>query len=173
MRMRQIVAILSLLLCVVVVLAGGKSSTVSRLTADFKQTRTTKMLSSSAVSTGRMFYRAPATLRWEYTSPYALAFDMNGDKVTFTRNGRRTELDRQESKMFREMGRVMMNSVVVSSRKRSMDLQLPNGLRALYKSVTLYFNASTHLAERIVMVEKNGDKMEIELRNVIIYPFID
>ena len=60
----------------------------------------------------------------------------------------------------------MLGSVVVSSKQKQMEMPLSKQLRALYKSVTLYFNHSTHLVERIVMIEKNGDKTEIELKNV-------
>ena len=102
----------------------------------------------------------------EYTTPYACTLVMNGQKVMFKRNGRKDVMDTQKNKMFREIGRVMLGSVVVSSKQKQMEMPLSKQLRALYKSVTLYFNHSTHLVERIVMIEKNGDKTEIELKNV-------
>ncbi|MBR4268541.1 MAG: outer membrane lipoprotein carrier protein LolA [Prevotella sp.] len=165
--MKNIIRIVILLLiCSVNLLAQNGTVTIKSLTADFKQTKTMKMLGSSMVSTGKMCYASPDKLRWEYTTPYAYTLVMNGQKVMFKRNGRKDVMDTQKNKMFREIGRVMLGSVVVSSKQKQMEMPLSKQLRALYKSVTLYFNHSTHLVERIVMIEKNGDKTEIELKNV-------
>lgn len=165
--MKNIIRIvILLLLCSVNLLAQNGTVTIKSLTADFKQTKTMKMLGSSMVSTGKMCYASPDKLRWEYTTPYACTLVMNGQKVMFKRNGRKDVMDTQKNKMFREIGRVMLGSVVVSSKQKQMEMPLSKQLRALYKSVTLYFNHSTHLVERIVMIEKNGDKTEIELKNV-------
>lgn len=167
--MKNIIRIVVLLLlCTVNLLAQNGTVTIKSLTADFKQTKTMKMLGGSMVSSGKMSYASPDKLRWEYTTPYACTLVMNGQKVMFKRNGRKDVMDTQKNKMFREIGNVMLGSVVVSSNQKQMNMPLSKQLRAIYKSVMLYFNQHTHLVERIVMIEKNGDKTEIELKNVTV-----
>lgn len=69
------------------------------------------MLKSSVSSRGKMYYSKPNRLRWEYTSPYRYQFVMNGQTVTM-RNARGTSrADVAQSKVFKEITRIMMSSV--------------------------------------------------------------
>lgn len=125
--MKNIIRIvILLLLCSVNLLAQNGTVTIKSLTADFKQTKTMKMLGSSMVSTGKMCYASPDKLRWEYTTPYACTLVMNGQKVMFKRNGRKDVMDTQKNKMFREIGRVMLGSVVVSSKQKRWRCRCPS-----------------------------------------------
>lgn len=136
------------------------------LQADFRQTKTMKMLGDKLVSQGKMYYSASDKLRWEYTSPYTYTFIMNGQKVLLKKGGRKDVVDTSKNKMFREIGKVMMNSLVVTSTKQQMDLPQTKQMKSLYKRIVIYFNQKTHLVERVVMYEKNGDQTDIELKNV-------
>ena len=82
------------------------------------------------------------------------------------KGGRKDVVDTSKNKMFREIGKVMMSSLVVSSTQRQMDLPLTKQMKSLYKRIVIYFNQKTHLVERVVMYEKNGDQTDIELNNV-------
>lgn len=139
---------------------------IKTLQADFKQTKTMKMLGDKMVSQGKMYYSATDKLRWEYTSPYTYTFVMNGQKVMLKKGGRKDVVDTSKNKMFREIGKVMMSSLVVSSTQRQMDLPLTKQMKSLYKRIVIYFNQKSHLVERVVMYEKNGDQTDIELNNV-------
>lgn len=50
----------------------------SQLTALFTQTRHSPLLTQDQVSHGRMEYRAPDYLRWEYTDPQAVVWLLDG-----------------------------------------------------------------------------------------------
>ena len=146
--------------------SSASGNGIKTLQADFRQTKTMKMLGDKMVSQGKMYYSASDKLRWEYTSPYTYTFIMNGQKVLLKKGNRKDVVDTSKNKMFREIGKVMMNSLVISSTQRQMDMSLTKQMKSLYKRIVVYFNQKTHLVERVVMYEKNGDQTDIELKNV-------
>lgn len=150
-------------LCIMMLCANAQVHTIQ---ADFTQTKTMKMLGDKMVSHGKMYYQQSDKLHWEYTTPYKYTFVMNGSKVMLKRDGRSDVIDANRNKMFREIGRIMLSSVTVSSKQKTAELPLSKQMKALYKKIVLHFNANTHLVERVVMYEKNGDTTDIELKNV-------
>lgn len=58
---------------------------IRTIQADFVQTKALKILKEPLVSTGRFFYQAPATVRWEYFTPLRVVTIVNrGDVRRFT-----------------------------------------------------------------------------------------
>ena len=55
-------------------------SVILNLTADFTQIKSVAMMREPQVSQGKMVYRAPDYLKWEYTSPNAVVWEMNGQE---------------------------------------------------------------------------------------------
>ena len=56
-------------------------STVKSIRTDFIQEKRMKILARPLVSEGRFFYRSPADIRWEYTSPVRSILLMEGGDV--------------------------------------------------------------------------------------------
>ena len=50
----------------------------------FVQEKTSTMLAEPSVSEGLMYFVAPDKMRWEYTSPYAFALVVNGERIEMT-----------------------------------------------------------------------------------------
>ena len=55
-------------------------SVILSLEADFVQTKNVAMLNEPQVSTGHLSYRAPDYIRWAYTSPQTLVWEVNGEQ---------------------------------------------------------------------------------------------
>ncbi len=142
------------------------SAQTKTIQADFVQTKTMKMLGDKMVSRGKMHYQHNNKLRWEYTAPYTYTFVMNGNKVLLKKGNRKDVINTSKNKMFKEIGRIMMSSIVVTSKQRTMELPLSKSMKSLYKKIILHFNPKTTMVEKVVMYEKNGDTTEIELKNV-------
>lgn len=79
---------------------------------NFVQTKHLKMLNDKMVSNGIMYYQQPNKLRWEYTTPYSYTFILNDSKVLLKKGERNDVIDVNQNKMFKEIARMMMNSVV-------------------------------------------------------------
>ena len=54
---------------------------IESIQADFTQEKHLKILAKPIISTGKLLFQAPASLRWEYTSPFASILLMHEGKV--------------------------------------------------------------------------------------------
>lgn len=54
---------------------------IESIQADFSQEKHLKILAKPIISTGKLLFQAPASLRWEYTSPFASILLMHEGKV--------------------------------------------------------------------------------------------
>ena len=149
---------------------------------DFVQTKHLKMLSDKMVSKGRMYYQQKNKLRWEYTSPKKYVFVLNDTKVRI-KNGNRTDVvDTNQNKVFKEIARIMMNSVVGKclndDKEYKVDISasgsdwiatlspLRKNMRQLFKRIVIHFDKQRAVVSRVELLEKNDDRTVIELKNV-------
>jgi outer membrane lipoprotein carrier protein len=151
------------------------------LQCDFVQTKHLKMLNDKLVSHGKMYYKKSDKLRWEYTTPYHYIFILNGSQVLLKNEKRNDIIDVNQNKVFKEIARLMMNSVVGKSLSDSRDFSskiassnseliatltpMRKDLKQMFKEISLYFSRNTSLVYKVILVEKNGDKTVIELKN--------
>lgn len=157
------------------------ASQLQTLQCDFVQTKHLKMLNDKLVSHGKMYYKKSDKLRWEYTTPYHYIFILNGSQVLLKNEKRNDIIDVNQNKVFKEIARLMMNSVVGKSLSDSRDFSskisssnseliatltpMRKDLKQMFKQISLYFSKSTSLVYKVILVEKNGDKTVIELKN--------
>ena len=158
------------------------ASSMKSMQCDFVQTKHIKMLNEKMVSRGKMYYQQPNKLRWEYTSPYSYTFVLNGTKVLISKGKRNDVINVNQSKMFKEIARIMMNSVVgkcltdtrdfkttiVGSASEYVATLYPQQkqMRQMFQKIVLHFNKVKSTVAMVELVEKQGDKTIIELKNV-------
>ena len=149
---------------------------------DFVQTKQLKMLNDKMVSKGRMYYQQGNKLRWEYESPYRYVFVLNDSKVVLMNSSRSDVIDVNQNKMFREIVRIMMNTVVGNCLTDEKDFKvgidtsdleyvatlfpLRKDLKQMFSKIVLHFNRQKKMITQVVLLEKNGDTTVIELKNV-------
>jgi outer membrane lipoprotein carrier protein len=158
------------------------ASAMKTMQCDFTQTKHLRMLNDKMTSKGRMYYQQTNRLRWEYTSPYSYTFILNDDKVLLKNAQRNDVIDVNKNKLFREIARIMMNSVVGTSLTDDKSFKstiATNGsewtatllpqrkdLRQLFQKIILHFNRTNAMVKQVELIEKNGDKTVIELNNI-------
>ena len=158
------------------------ASTMKTMQCDFTQTKHLKMLNDKMTSKGRMYYQQTNRLRWEYTSPYSYTFILNDDKVLLKNKQRNDVIDVNKNKLFREIARIMMNSVVGTSLTDDKSFKstiATNGnewiasllpqrkdLKQLFQKIILHFNRTNAMVKQVELIERNGDKTVIELNNI-------
>lgn len=161
---------------------GQVAATMKTMQCDFVQTKHLKMLNDKMVSKGIMFYQQSNCLRWEYTSPYTYTFILNNDKVLLKNKKRNDVIDVNQNKVFKEIARIMMNSVVGNclqddkSFKSSISvvggewvatlLPLRKDMKQMFQSIVLHFSQKQAVVTQVELTEKNGDKTVIELKNI-------
>ena len=158
------------------------AAAMKTMQCDFVQTKHLKMLNDVMVAQGKMYYQQSSKLRWEYTNPYAYIFVLNGDKVLLKNRQRNDVIDVNQNKMFREIASIMMSSVVgncLSDDKTfKTTITTANGewiatlvpkrkdMRQMFQKIVLHFNQQRAVVSCVEMIEKNGDKTVINLKNI-------
>lgn len=149
---------------------------------DFVQTKTVRMLNSKLISRGKMYYQQTGKLRLQYLSPYQYTFVLNGNQVKLKSQGRNDVINVEQNKMFKEITRIMMNSVLGKCVDSSRDFKVAlsgsgNNWKALmtpqsktmkqmFQSISVVFNYQRGTVSAVQLVEKNGNKTVIVLKNV-------
>ena len=155
---------------------------VRSMQCEFVQTKHLRMLNDDMVSRGLMFYQQGNGLRWEYVAPYAYVFIISGDRVLLGNGRRRDVIDVNTNRLFGEIARIMMGSVVGSSldddRNFRSSIAVSGGewvatllpqrkeMRQLFQRILLHFSPGQATVTRVELLEKNGDRTVIDLKNV-------
>lgn len=157
--------------------AGLKSMSCS-----FTQTKHLSLLSDKMVSEGKMSYKQPDKLRWEYTSPYQYLFIFNGSKVYVGNKSRKDVIDTQTNKVFKEVARIMMSTVTGTALSNSADFSIDvvdgsstwkvtlipkkKEMKGMFTKIELSFNKSNLMIAEINIYEKNNDRTNIRIKDV-------
>jgi len=158
------------------------AAAVKTMECDFVQTKQLKLLNDKLVSKGRMYYHQSDRLRWEYLSPYTYTFILNGNKILL-KNARKSDvIDTNQNKIFREIARMMMSSVVGDCLSNEKDFKSSiattptewvatlepkrKDMRQMFRQIILHFNRSKSMVSCVELIEAKGDKTIIELKNV-------
>ena len=158
------------------------ATSMKSMQCDFVQTKYLKMLNDKMVSKGKMYYQQSNKLRWEYISPYSYAFVLNGSKALISKGKRNDVINVNQSKMFKEIARIMMNSVVGNCLTDKKDFKVSlaasgtdyiatlypqqKQMKQMFQKIILHFNKAKSTVSKVELVEKKGDKTIIELKNV-------
>lgn len=152
---------------------------------DFVQTKHTKLLTSASVSRGTLSYRSPDRLCWEYTSPTAHTFLIDGQKVVMTDGRGSREVDTRRHRMYREMARLMTNIMSGQSLVGDHDFEVSftpanekktewiatlvprrKEVRRMFSTIILRITAAQWLVRQVELVEAKGDRTVVELKNI-------
>ena len=134
------------------------------------------------VSRGQMWCEQPNMLRWQYNTPYTYTFILNNNKVTVKKGNHSDVIDVNKNKMFKEIARIMMNSVLGKVLTDKADFKssvihkgnyyivtlIPQKkeMKHMFTSILLYYDTKLKLVTKVEMHEKNGDSTLIELKNI-------
>ncbi len=158
------------------------ASNMKSMQCDFVQTKYVKLLNEKMVSRGKMYYQQSNKLRWEYVSPYSYTFLLNGSKVLISKGKRNDVINVNQSKMFKEIARIMMNSVVGNCLNDDKDFKVSlvgnnteyvatlypqqKQMLQMFQKIILHFSKAKSTVSTVELIEKKGDKTIIELKNV-------
>ena len=168
---------------------NAAAASMQSMQASFVQTKTIRMLDDKLVSKGRMYYSRSDKLRWEYVSPYTYTFVLNGAKVKMSKGGRSDVVDVNGSKMFKEIARLMMNSVVgrcpdddkdfavsISPSQKEWIVTLTpknKNIKQMFTSIVLRFDKQRSVVTSVLLTERNGDTTLIQLSDIKLNTAID
>lgn len=165
-------------------MVGKASAEMESLECDFVQTKHLKILNDKMVSKGKMYYAQPGRLRWEYTSPYTYTFILNDSQVLLKNSTRSDVIDVNQNKIFKEIARLMMNSILgnclTDEKSFQTDIEtkgqewiatlvpLKKDMKQMWTKLVLHFDSVKKSVVMVEMHEKTGDYTEIRLDNIMI-----
>lgn len=158
------------------------SAQMRSLECDFVQTKFMHILDDKMVSKGKMYYQQADKLRWEYVTPYTYTFILNESQVLLKNDNRSDVIDVNQNKIFKEIARLMMNSIVgnclsdVKTFKTNVEVSgkdwvatlLPQkkDMKQMWNKLILHINPDLKIVYRVEMHEPSGDYTIIDLTNV-------
>lgn len=138
---------------------------ILHLSADFRQTKQSVMLVDEQVSVGHLTYRAPDYLRWEYTSPIQLVWELDGEKSNV-------------SPQVKRLLKLIMQTIACDKLQTTDDFEVSvkNGvchllpknreLKQFFTNIQLEIDSTTKVAKKVILTEKNGDVSTIVFYNI-------
>jgi len=87
---------------------AGKTETIK---SDFVQYKHLDFLTSDVKTSGKMMFKAPDLVRWEYTDPYQYSVVFNENQLLINDGGTKSKVDIGNSKLFRKLNELIVNSV--------------------------------------------------------------
>lgn len=155
---------------------------IETMSCTFVQTKYLSLLSDKMVSEGTMVYKQSDKLRWEYTTPYKYQFIFNGTKVYVGNKSRKDVVDINTNKVFKEVARIMMNTVTGKALSNSSEFTVDvadaktgylitlipkkKELKQMFSKIDLTFTKSDTMISEVSIYEKNGDRTNIKLNGI-------
>lgn len=91
-----------------VIATANNTHTIS---SDFVQKKHLSFLTNDIETIGKLHFKAPDWIRWEYTDPYAYSVVFKNEKLHINDEGNKNEIDLAANKMFQSMNKLMANSI--------------------------------------------------------------
>ena len=148
----------------------------------FVQEKTSSMLAEPSVAEGTMHYAAPDRMRWEYTTPYAFALVVNGERLVKVTDGKTEVLEGNAGRMYQGMVNLIIGS---ASGKKLFDTTVfdivfydDNGfwradmtpkrrdMKRMFSQLVFRFDKKTNGISRVEFVSANGDVTSIRFEEI-------
>ncbi|HKJ49246.1 MAG TPA: outer membrane lipoprotein carrier protein LolA [Christiangramia sp.] len=158
-----------------------KSNNINSFSADFSQTKHMKMMDGSPESQGKVYYKSPNTLKWEYTKPYDYQLLFKDSKLFIVEEGNLSEVDLSSNKLFDKMGELVAGSVngkILMADKdfdityhhagenvKAVIIPKDPGLKSMFEEIWINFNPQ-HLIRSVRLMDPSGDYTEINMKNI-------
>lgn len=90
---------------------SGVAHKTETIKSDFVQYKHLDFLTSDVKTSGKMMFKAPNLVRWEYTDPYQYSVVFNENQLLINDGGTKSKVDIGNSKLFRKLNELIVNSV--------------------------------------------------------------
>lgn len=161
---------------------------IKSVSGDFTQTKYIQLMQDEAVSTGRMYYKFPNLLKWEYYTPYNFIIVLKDNQLLINDEGNKSVTSLNSNKIFEKLVNLIsgsMNGKLLAEEDNFEIKYFRNGpavtavlvpkdasLQQFFSEIILIFNKE-HLVNSIKLIEESGDFTLIDLNNIKINSALD
>ncbi len=165
------------------------AASMQTLQCRFVQEKTSLMLAEPSVAEGTMHFAAPDRMRWEYTTPYAFALVVNGERIVKVTDGKAEVVDGKSGRMYQGMVGLIMGS---ASGKKLFDptvfdvAMYDNGdcwkaemtpkrrdMKRMFSQLVFRFDKKTNGISRVEFKDAGGDVTSIRFEGIRLNEAID
>ncbi|RWW93857.1 outer membrane lipoprotein carrier protein LolA [Flavobacterium cerinum] len=152
------------------------------LTTDFVQYKHMDFLSKDIETSGKMSFKSPGMLLWQYTKPYQYSVVFKNNKIAINDAGKKSAMDMGSSKMFNKLNKLIVGSVngdmfdenefTISFFKTpdyNITKLMPKDatLKKYIKQMELYFDKKGNMVSQVKMTEPSNDYTTIVFKNKV------
>jgi len=158
------------------------------LTTDFTQSKHMDFLSKDIETSGKMNFKTPNMLQWQYVKPYQYSIIFKNNKIFINDAGKKNNIDKGNSKMFDKLNKLIVGSVngnmfdeneftisYFKTKDFNITKLLPKdaALKKYVKQMELYFDKTGNTVSQVKMIEPSNDYTKIIFKNKAINAKID
>lgn len=164
-----------------------ESKTIKSLKTDFIQYKHLDFLSKEIETSGKMAFKTPNLLNWQYTKPYEYSIVFKYNKVYINDQGKKNTVD-GGSKMFEKINKLIVGSVsgnmfddkeFVISYFKNKEFYIAKlvpktaTIKKYIKEVELYFPINEPTVSQVKLIEPSNDFTRIVFKNKVINAKVD
>ncbi len=81
------------------------------IVSDFMQTKHLSVMDNAISSEGKLVFKAPNLVKWEYVKPYKNSAIFKDDQLLVTNEGKKDKIDLSSNKIFKSLNTLIVNSI--------------------------------------------------------------
>jgi len=164
------------------------SKKITSLSTDFIQYKHLDFLSKDIETSGKMVFKEPYLLQWQYKKPYNYSIVFKNGKILINDEGKKSAVDIGNSKIFAKINKLIVGSVsgnlfddkefeisYFKNKNQNSTKLLPKdaNLRKYIKQIELTFDNADFTVTQVKLIESSEDFTRIVLKNKVINAKID
>ncbi len=157
-----------------------QSKKTTAVQADFVQYKHLDFLSNDIETVGKLIFKAPNSVKWQYVKPYEYRVIFKDDRLLINDGGKKSKIDIGNNKLFSKMNELIVNSVTgnmfdesqfdikyqkTSQFNRAIFLPKDGKLAGYIAAFEISFNKNSGEVEEVKMVEPSKDFTRIVFKN--------
>jgi outer membrane lipoprotein carrier protein len=164
------------------------SKKIKTLSTDFVQYKHLDFLSKDIETSGKMVFKVPNLLLWQYKKPYSYSIVFKNGKILINDEGKKSAVDIGNSKLFGKINKLIVGSVsgdlfddkefsisYFKNKDQNVTKFIPKDatLKKYIKQIELTFDKDDATVVQVKLLESSADFTRIVLKNKIINAKVD
>lgn len=164
------------------------SSKIKSLSTDFVQYKHMDFLAKDIETSGKMFFKEPNLLQWQYKKPYNYSIVFKNGKILINDEGKKSAMDIGSSKIFGKLNKLIVGSVsgdmfddkefaitYFKTKDFNVTKLVPKdaALKKYIKQIELSFDKQDATVNQVRLMESAEDYTKIVFKNKILNAKID
>lgn len=164
------------------------SKKIKTLSTDFVQYKHLDFLSKDIETSGKMVFKEPNLLLWQYKKPYSYSIVFKNGKILINDEGKKSAVDIGNSKLFGKINKLIVGSVsgdlfddkefsisYFKNKEQNITKFIPKDatLKKYIKQIELTFDREDATVVQIKLLESSADFTRIVLKNKVINAKVD